>query len=330
MDHAGLARAFADDVLFPRAAATDAADLVPADLLDALAAEGFYGMAAPVRAGGWELDRAGCDRVIEALAGGCLTTTFVWIQHHNVVRAVDASPLRDAWLGRLASGEVRAGIARAAERPGTPILTARPDGADWVLDGEAPWVTGWGRIDVLLVGARHEDEVVRVLLDARDVPGLTRSPLSLVATNASGTVTARFDGVRVPGDRLVEREPAAEAFARDPVGLRTNGSLALGVAGRCARLARQPEVGARLATAVDAARVRLDAAGPDDLPAARAEAADLSWRAAGALVADHGSRSVLAGDHPERLAREALFVLVFGTRAAIRDELLGRLPRPSP
>lgn len=330
MDHADRARRLADDVLFARALETDVGPLVPRDLLDALADEGFYGMAAPAEAGGWGLAKTACDPIIEALASGCLTTTFVWIQHHNVVRAVAGSNLRDDLLEPLAAGRVRSGISRAGERPGEPVLTARRAGADWVLDGEAPWLTGWGVIDVAMLGARHDgDEVVRILVDAAAAPGLTVVPLDLVAAGASGTVVARFDGVRIPADRLVEREPLASATARDPIGLRTNGSLALGIASRCARLARLPDVARAVGAEVDAVRARLDAASVEQLPAARAAAADLAWRAAGALAADQGSRSVLVGGHPQRLAREALFTLVFGTRAAIRDDLIARLVRSS-
>ena len=38
-----------------------------------------------------------------------------------------------------------------------------------------------------------------------------------------------------------------------------------------------------------------------------------------------GSRSVLTDHHAQRLYREAGFLLVFGTRPAIKQELLGRL-----
>jgi alkylation response protein AidB-like acyl-CoA dehydrogenase len=328
MDHAERARAIADEVLFPRASQTDAADLVPRDLLDVLADAGLYGMAAPVEAGGWGLPKPDCDPIIEALASGCLTTTFVWIQHHNVVRAVAGSDSTGgAWLARLASGEVRAGISRAGERAGAPALTATPaTGGGWVLDGVAPWLTGWGRVDVVLAGARHgQDEVVRLLIDAEEGPGLTVTPLRLAAANASGTVRARFEGLHVAADRLVEREPLDRAVARDPIGLRTNGSLALGVASRCASLMRSPQAGVALTAEVVAARARLDSADVDAMPAARAAAAGLAWRAAGVLAADHGARAVTAGGHPERLAREALFVLVFGSRPSIRDALLADL-----
>jgi hypothetical protein len=240
MDPADRARRLADGVLFPRALETEAAGLVPVDLLDRLASEGFYGMAAPADVGGWDLSSAEVQPVVEALAGGCLTTTFVWIQHHNPVRAVAASAtpgLRETWLGPLARGETRAGIALAGERPGPPMLwaTETPDGG-FSLEGEAPWITGWNRIDVVMVAARWGDDVVRVLVDA--VPGETvrAEPLRLVATDASGTVTVRFRGHPVPPERVVGVEAHADAIARDPTGLRTNGSLALGVAARCLEL----------------------------------------------------------------------------------------------
>ena len=51
----------------------------------------------------------------------------------------------------------------------------------------------------------------------------------------------------------------------------------------------------------------------------------MGWRAAGLLVLGHGSRSVLRDQHAQRLAREAMFLLVFGSRPAIRDALFERL-----
>ncbi len=327
MDEAILerARAIADDVLFARALETDAADLLPVDLLDLLAEEGFYGMAAPRDVGGWELDRADANHVIEILAGGCLTTTFVWLQHHNALRGVAASRtpgLRDEWLAPLARGERRAGIAHVGERPGPPLLTAEPSASGgFVLDGTAPWVSGWGRIDVVSVAARRADDVVRLLVDAVAGPTLEVEPLRLVAANASGTVTLRFTGHAVPAERFVNVEPHTEVVAMDAAGLRPNGSLALGVASRALDLLGPTALDAELA----AARSGLDAAGPGELPAARAVAAELAWRAAASLVVAQGARSIVTDHHAQRLAREALFLLVFGSRPAITDELGDRL-----
>src|ERR1035438_745219 len=50
---------------------------------------------------------------------------------------------------------------------------------------------------------------------------------------------------------------------------------------------------------------------PQTMPAARAAAAELAMRAASALVVANGSRSILTDADPQRLAREAIFLLVF-------------------
>ena len=323
------ARRVADDVLFPSALQTDTANLLPVANLDALAREGFYGMTGPAEAGGLELDPATAYRVVETLAAGCLTTTFVWLQSQSPVRAVAKSrspDLRNEWVGPLCRGELRAGIALAGNRPGSPILTAVPstDG-DLVLDGEAPWVSGWGRIDVMLVTARDGDNVISALVDAVEGSTLRAEPLHLVGANASGTVTLRFSRHAVPAERIVGREPHVDVLARDPIGLRMNGSLALGVVARCCMLMGPSAFDDEL----NGVRRALDEATADDLPAARAAASELALRAAAALTVMQGSRSILASQHAQRLAREALFLLVFGSRPAIRAELQRRLASSS-
>ena len=321
------ARAIADDVFFPAAMATDAADLLPVSHLDLLAQEGFYGLAGPTDVSGVDLDPSTMSEVVESLASGCLTTTFVWLQHRNPVRAVAASDtpgLRDRWLGSLCRGERRAGIALAGNRPGTPILRAtRTDSGDVRLQGEAPWVSGWGLVDVVLVTARIDDTVVSTLVDVRDVPTLQVERLRLVGANASGTVTLRFLDHVVPAERVLVEEPHADVLARDAAGLRLNGSLALGVTARCCRLMGPTTFDDQLA----AVRRGLDGATIEGLPGARAAASDLAMRAATALTVAHGGRSILIDQHPQRLVREALFLLVFGSRPPIRAELLRVIER---
>ena len=59
-------------------------------------------------------------------------------------------------------------MALAGLLPGPPRLRARATGGGYVLDGVAPWVTGWGYIDTLHVAARQEDDtIVWALLDVR-------------------------------------------------------------------------------------------------------------------------------------------------------------------
>jgi alkylation response protein AidB-like acyl-CoA dehydrogenase len=320
------ARRIAADVLFPAAMDTDASDRVPASHLDLLAAEGFYGLAGPPAEAGAGIDAAAACRVIEILAGGCLATTFVWLQHHSAVRAASAAGarLREEWLGPLCRGVRRCGIALGGALPGPPLLRARPVAGGYLLDGTSPWVTGWGLVDTLYTAARDErDNVVTALVSATPGTTLSAEPLRMVAVNASCTAAVRFDGHFVTGDRVTAVLPYREWLARDAMNLRANGSLALGVAGRCCALIGPSPLDGELAMR----RAALDAAAPAQMAAARAAASDLAMRAAAALVTVQGSRAILAGQHAQRLAREALFLLVFASRPAIKECLSGRLTR---
>lgn len=311
------ARRFADEALFPMASHIDALDLIPRERLDLLAAEGWYGLAAPSSG----IDLQAAYPILAAFAGGCLTTTFVWIQHHGALAACAFGPAHlHAWVGPMASGDVRASVAFAGLLP-EPRLRVRQDGESWVIDGVASWVTGWGLVHVIHVAARSPDnEVVWLLVDA-SADGLHAEPHRLLAVNASATVTLTFDGVRVGADRETSRFPWSEWPGRDAAGLRTNGSLALGVAERCCRLLGPSPLDDDLA-AVTAA---LDAGTPETFPSQRAAAAALAMRAATALVVHTGSSAVEQGSHPDRLIREATLLLVFGTRPKIRSALLGAL-----
>jgi len=328
-DVLAAARGLADDVLFPEAMRVDGLDVLPAAHLDALAAAGLYGAPVPVQAGGLGLDLGATCAVVEELASGCLATTFVWLQHRGLAMALaaDGTPaaLRDRWLGPACLGQVRGGIALGGLIPGPPLLRARPARGGWRLDGEAPWVTGWGLIDLLLVAARGPgDTVVSLILDAAARPGLTVTRERLTAVNASVTVRLGFDGVLVAEERRAGQAPFDPAESLRPDRMRVNGSLALGLVRRCVRLLGPGPLDDELA----ACRERLDdalTAGAAAMAQARAAASELAVRATAALAVRDGSRSITVDQHAQRLAREAVFLLVFGSRPGIKSALLQRL-----
>ena len=318
----------ADDVLFPDAMRVDRLDVLPAGHLDTLAAAGLYGAPAPAEAGGLGLGLDQVASVVEELAGGCLAVAFVLIQHFRLVMTLAGggapAVLRDRWLASACQGRTRGGIALTGFIPGPPQLRAVPGEGGWRLDGTAPWVTGWGLIDLVQVVARGPDDtVVTLIMDAAAQPGLTVTRQRLVAVDAAVTVRLGFDGVLIPAERSVDQVPFDPAVSVQPAGLRLNGSLALGVARRCARLLGPSP----LDDEVTACRDRLDAAlgaDPEPMAAARAAGSELALRAAAALAVRDGGNSVTVDQHPQRLAREALFLLVFGSRPGIKSALLRR------
>jgi alkylation response protein AidB-like acyl-CoA dehydrogenase len=314
MDVVERAQQVADEVLFPAALATDAADVVPVELLDALAEAGLYGSALDV-------DFPTICAVQEALASGCLTTAFLWAQHIGLLHAVATSgdeELRTRWLAKLASGDVRAGLALGGALP-RPTLHGRADGDGWRLDGVSPFVSGWGRIDVVHTAARVDDEVAWLIVDARESPGLRVERLRLAALDATATVRASFEELTVPGDRLTGRHPAGGPTP--PEVLRLHAALALGVAARCCRLLGPSPLDDELV----ACRAELDRLDPETIFGSRAAAGELAVRAAEALSVAEGSRSLIVADHAQRLVREALFTLVYALRPSSKDALLAQL-----
>jgi alkylation response protein AidB-like acyl-CoA dehydrogenase len=324
MDVVVTAQRLADEVLFPAALATDAAEAVPVELLDALADAGLYGLAGPIDAGGLDADFATVCAVVEALASGCLTTAFVWVQHLGAVLTVASSEnaaLRDEWIGPLCRGECRAGLALGGAVPGPAKLVARETDDGWTFDGGTPFLSGWGRIDVVHTAARTDDgRLVWAFVDATESPALAVERLELVALNATATVRATFREHPVPAGRVTSVSPFRDGPTPPPV-LAIHGSLALGVAARCCTLLGPSPLDDELA----ACRAELGRLDPETIEAARASAGELALRAAAALVTQRGSRSLLVEDHTQRLAREALFALVYALRPGSRDELLSRL-----
>ncbi|WP_375388028.1 hypothetical protein, partial [uncultured Amnibacterium sp.] len=221
------ARRLAEEVLLPDAEAVDAAERVPSAHLLALDDAGLTGLAATDASLETRID------ITTALAGGCLATAFVWLQHQGALGPVHRAEGPIArFAGDLAAGRLRAGVVITAVR-GPAALRLLGDGEDRTISGSAFWVTGWGVADVLRVAAVEEDgAITTALLDVG--PGMHSEPAALVAANASATVTLAFDAVPVPADRLIDSVPWADWAAADAAGLAGNGALALGVAGRAA------------------------------------------------------------------------------------------------
>ena len=323
MDVVGTAQRLADEVLFPAALGTDAADAVPIELFDALADAGLYGLAGPESAGGLDADFPTVAAVWEALSSGCLTTAFVWGQHIGATVAAARSETEAvrARLPALCSGEQRAGLALGGALPGPPRLVARELGAGWIFDGTSPFVSGWGRIDVVHTAARSDDgRLVWAFVDASESDTLEVERLSLAALNATATVRTTFRAHAVHAECVTSVSPFAEGRTPPEV-LRLHAAFALGVASRCCRLLGPSPLDDELADC----RAELDRLDPETIETARAAAGELALRAAAALMTARGSASLLLDDHAQRLAREALFVLVYALRPGSRDALLARL-----
>jgi alkylation response protein AidB-like acyl-CoA dehydrogenase len=227
-------------------------------------------------------------------------------------------------------------------RPGPPaVLATRVDGG-WRFDGAVSWLTGWGLCDVVLLAGRTDgDEVVFVLVEAQDGPGLTASaPLALAAMGATRTVALALDGLLVSDADVVETTRAADWLAADALRTANATPNVFGLQRECVRRlsetasARDDGTAAALAHALgqEGARLHrvaetlLEDVPPDELVddrlAVRASALELALRSATALVAATGGAAMSLDAAPQRLAREAVFLLVQAQTPPLREAVL--------
>jgi alkylation response protein AidB-like acyl-CoA dehydrogenase len=351
-------RVIADDVLFPAAQATDRAPTVPVANLDALREAKLLGLQGPVTvAGGLGADHIGARPVFEAIAGGCGATAFVWAQHHGAVRRVAGGdgPACATWLPRLCDGSTLAGIGFAyLRRQGPATVRASRIADGWRIDGVAPWITGWGLIEALVVMARtDEGSVVTVLLERPVAWSSLRagSPQALAVMGATRTVQLEFAGAEVSEGDVVGIQSDEAWRRRDRVGSALPPAAPLGIAARAIRLLAEgapssgvAEAAAVLAEELDERRSAADAVSAAVIAAMRVgdgsvteavglgaaerdRGLDLARRATDALVTASGG-GAMSLDHPaQRLSREATFYLIQAQTRDLRATSLGRATR---
>jgi alkylation response protein AidB-like acyl-CoA dehydrogenase len=327
------------DRIEPAALAVDA-DVVPRSHLDALASTGLF---AGVTAGtGPAVVRAAHER----LAGACLSTWFVVAQHQTPLQLVRAAPqpLRSAVLPLLESGTTVAGIAFSHLRrwPHRPVeVESLPGG--WRFTGTAPWYTGWGINDVMvLAGASPSGTVVFALVPAEPSERLRPGePLDTLAMTAARTVPLLLDGLVVPEDGIVAVSSMDDWAVADRSKTANVSPAVLGVAAAATErlLGGDDEsgqaAGAALKAAVDEVRSEaydlIDNAEPgqhlDRRVDLRALALTLCVEATTALVVSRGGRAMLRSDDAQLLARWALFLTVQAQTPALRSALLASLAR---
>jgi alkylation response protein AidB-like acyl-CoA dehydrogenase len=338
VDHpaAAAARELGATLLRPSAEQVDVAG-VPRSHLDALAAAGLMDVTsipAPI-----------AREVAELLAAADASTWFVWTQHQLPVRMVTRATnvaLRDRLLPELTAGTMLAGVAFThLRRPGPPPVSARRDGSGWILDGEIAWLTSWELADVFCVGAQSGDDVVWALMPLRGTAGVRAEPLALAAMAGTSTMRVRLSGVRVGDDEVAVIEPLAAWREVDTARTADVSAAVFGITAEAVRRLRERDDAAAgaVADAVDAELRELRESAyalMDDVPAGeqveqrlqlRAQAHLLACRATTALVTLGAGRAMLLDAPAQRLARVALFLLVQGQTAAVREATLRALAR---
>lgn len=242
---------------------------------------------------------------LELMSSACGVTTFVSSQHESACRRVAGTPLESEFLPEWTSGRRLAGICFAHVRRPRVDVEAWLEGDRLRFRGTAPWFTGWGLMqDVVVAGTTADGDF---LFAVSELDRVKAGPIqSLCAMQASNTVALELD-LELPAERLLARVTRQQLAGKDLANIVANSARSLGVTRAALDLLPEPELSDQYAKLRE--RARNWDGGQDGLEI-RARAVRLGLLAAQAsLVASGGRGNSL--DHPaQRLVREAMFYSV--------------------
>lgn len=310
----------------------------PAEDLRDLGDAGAWRWFVPQRFGGEEIDPLELHLRYEAIASASVATALIVSQRDSAIGLIDGaegSPLREAILPEMGQGEFFAtiGIAQltTSQQGG---LRAIADGGGYRLEGVIPWSTGAAKAKFVVAGAVLDDGRQILFVLPMDVPGvLVGDPMELVALRASWTSRIELPGVRLD-QRWILRGPVAKALAGRSRGVPLGQAfLALGLCRGTLELIsrhdsdRGRSLASRFGDQLSAVRNEVlelckpgrEADAAEAGPRVRASCNDLAVRITQAAVALHKGSALLL-DHPaQRLAREAMFFLVWSCPDPVVD-----------
>lgn len=218
-----VAKNFSANELAPFADEWDAEKHFPKETLRAAAALGFGGLYVGDDVGGSGLSRQDGLPIIEALAGGCTSTTAYLTIHNMVAGLVDVfgnDEQRQRLLPQLCTMEHMASYCLTEPGAGSDAanLSTRAklsaDGESYVLTGEKAFISGGGTSDIYMVMARTGDGgasgISCFIVEAADA--VAKGTLSFGANekklgwNSQPTAAVVLDEVVVPASNRIAAE----------------------------------------------------------------------------------------------------------------------------
>lgn len=194
----------------------DHADEWPSSIVDQMAEFGLFGATVSQEYGGLGLSASTYAKIVMRIAADWMSITGIFNSHLMLALAIEKFGTPDQksrYLPRLASGELRGGLALTEPDAGTDLqgirMTARRDGDDYVINGTKTWISNGikGSVFALLVKT-DPDAVPRhqgmSLFIAEKGPGFTVSrKLEKLGYKSIDSAELVFDNYRTSRDNLI-------------------------------------------------------------------------------------------------------------------------------
>jgi alkylation response protein AidB-like acyl-CoA dehydrogenase len=207
---------FVDREVRPVARELEHANTYPEKLIEQMKEMGIFGLAIPEPWGEAHVSAQCYAAVTEELARGWMSLAGAMGGHTVVAKLLvtyGTQQQKDAWLPKMATGEIRAAMALTEPGGGSDLqamrTTARRDGGHYVVNGAKTWITNARRSQLLALlcktdpAAAPAHKGISILL-AEPGPGFSVSrDLGKLGYKGVESCELTFDGFRVPAAALL-------------------------------------------------------------------------------------------------------------------------------
>jgi alkylation response protein AidB-like acyl-CoA dehydrogenase len=238
---------FVDEEVVPRAAEIDETDEFPEDLVSEMADLGLMGMPFPTEYGGSGLDYHSYAIGIEEISRGSGGLGTIVAAHTslagNMLYEFGDEYQKETYLTPLAEGSDIGAFALSEAGAGSDVpamnTTAEKDGDEYVIDGGKLWTSNGSVADTVVVFAKTDEDAGNkgissfVVRPESDDGFIVEGTEHKLGDKGCPTAELRFDGLRVPEERLLGSE--GEGFIQS---LKTLNGGRISIAARGVGIAR--------------------------------------------------------------------------------------------
>jgi (2S)-methylsuccinyl-CoA dehydrogenase len=202
-------------------------ELIPMQVIDALADMGVFGLTIPEEYGGFGLSKSSMVVVSEELSRGYIGVGSLGTRSEIAAELIlcgGTEAQKQKWLPRLASGETLPTAVFTEPNTGSDLGSLRTravrDGDDWAVTGNKTWITHAARTHVMTLLARTDPDTtdyrgLSMFLaektpgtDADPFPtdGMTGGEIGVLGYRGMKEYELAFDGFKVSDDNLLGGE----------------------------------------------------------------------------------------------------------------------------
>ncbi|MFB3107092.1 MAG: acyl-CoA dehydrogenase family protein, partial [Pseudomonadales bacterium] len=199
----------------PVAQTLEQGDVYPHEIVEKMKALGLFGATIGEAYGGLGLPASTYAKIVERVSAVWMSVSGIFNSHLIMSAAVEqfgTASMKESVLPRMATGELRGGIALTEPDCGTDLQAVRTravrDGDEYVIDGTKQWITNSVEGNVLAVLVKTDPNTTPAhkgmsLILVEKHAGYRATKLKKLGYRGVDTGEVQFDGVRVPVENLV-------------------------------------------------------------------------------------------------------------------------------